>query len=590
MRTLVLVLAILIAPLVRAQERVPGERWLRYVDPAEAGFDPGRLEAARATWEALPSSAFLVVADGAVVAGWGDLERRFMCHSVRKSFLSALYGIYWDRGEIELDKTLADLGLDDEPDALLESEKRARIVDLLQARSGVFHTAAYAGRTDSRPRGSEGPGRYFAYNNWDFNTLATILMQETGCDVFQAFDEHFGRPLGMQDWRVSDGYYHYQRELSKHPAYPFRMSARDAARFGLLFAREGRWGTQPVLSRHWVRRSTALRSIDTDVMGYAYMWWVLREPRFEPHGMVAALGVGNQMIAALPDSDLVFVNRANTYANEDTPLEPLLDLVESILAARTGTPAAEPRLVPLEERPRAPASAAGFEGLVGSWALPPAVLGLPAEGTVEVALVAGRLTWTVPGWGTFALDPQPDGFLLEEDSLERYYPVRDAAGTLAGIASAEHLAGGAVVAAARGEGARAAELLARLPAEEAGRVALARALLPAFEGDFEGAAQAVRALAGGPAARGVESTLNGLGYALLRAGQPESGLTLFELATQVFPRSANAWDSLAEAHLVLGHAAEAREFYQASLELDPGNANARAKLEELGAPGVASGQ
>ena len=103
------------------------------------------------------------------------------------------------------------------------------------------------------------------------------------------------------------------------------MSARDAARFGLLFAREGLWGERPILSRHWVRRSTAMCSIDSEVMGYAYMWWVFREPRFEPHGMVAALGVGNNMIAALPDSDLVVVNRANTYADEDTPLPALLD-------------------------------------------------------------------------------------------------------------------------------------------------------------------------------------------------------------------------------------------------------------------------
>src|SRR5688572_24692007 len=280
MRLSVLVLAFLsAAPLAAApQKRVPGEHWMRYVDPAEAGFDAAELAAAKKTWEGLPSSAFLVIADGAVVAGWGDLERRFMCHSVRKSFLSALYGIYWDRGQLELDKTLADLGLDDEPDPLLESEKRARIIDLLQARSGVFHPAAYAGRTDSRPRGSEGPGRFFAYNNWDFNTLAAILAQETGADVFRAFDEFFGRPLGMEDWRVSDGYYHYDLPKSKYPAYPFRMSARDAARFGLLFARQGSWGEQQILSRHWVRRSTAMTSIDTDVMGYAYMWWVLREP------------------------------------------------------------------------------------------------------------------------------------------------------------------------------------------------------------------------------------------------------------------------------------------------------------------------
>ncbi|NIM63854.1 MAG: serine hydrolase, partial [Acidobacteria bacterium] len=120
-----------------------------------------------------------------------------------------------------------------------DSEQQARILDLLKARSGVFHPAAYAGRTDSRPRGSEGPGRYFAYNNWDFNTSATILMQETGEDVFEAFDRYFARPLAMEDWRLSDGYYHYERDKSKYPAYPFRMSARDAARFGLLFAREG---------------------------------------------------------------------------------------------------------------------------------------------------------------------------------------------------------------------------------------------------------------------------------------------------------------------------------------------------------------
>ena len=88
------------------------------------------------------ASSFMVVANGAVVAAWGDVSRRFMCHSVRKSFMSALYGIYWDRGVIELNKTLVDLGIDDEDDILLESEKQARILDLLKARSGIFHPAA----------------------------------------------------------------------------------------------------------------------------------------------------------------------------------------------------------------------------------------------------------------------------------------------------------------------------------------------------------------------------------------------------------------------------------------------------------------
>ena len=140
---LTLLLAVLVASPARAQDlRYPQEEWMRYSDVEDAGFDPARLEAARETWEGMPSSAFLVIADGAVVAAWGEVGRRFMCHSVRKSFLSALYGIYWDRGEVDLNKTLEDLGIDDWPDPLLESERQARILDLLKARSGIFHPAA----------------------------------------------------------------------------------------------------------------------------------------------------------------------------------------------------------------------------------------------------------------------------------------------------------------------------------------------------------------------------------------------------------------------------------------------------------------
>ena len=85
----------------------------------------------------------------------------------------------------------------------------------------------------------------------------------------------------------------------------------------------------------------------------------------------------------------------------------------------------------------------------------------------------------------------------------------------------------------------------------------------------------------GAAAADVERGVNALGYALLRAGRRENALALFELNTLVFPRSSNAWDSLAEVHLELGHREEAREFYRASLDLDARNENARAKLAEL---------
>ena len=424
------------------RNRIPGDDWMRFTNVEDAGFDPAKLEAARATWEGIPSSAFLVIVDGAVVASWGDVERRFMCHSVRKSFLSGLYGIYWDRGEIELNKTLADLGIDDEPDPLLETEKRARILDLLKARSGVFHPAAYAGRTDSRPRGSEGPGRYFAYNNWDFNTSAAILRQETGADVFEAFDEYFGQPLQMEDWRVSDGYYHYELDKSKYPAYPFRMSARDAARFGLLYARGGTWAENRILSENWVNRSSALYSIDSDVMGYGLYWWVMREARFLKYGMYGALGVGNQFIAVLPKADIVIVNRANTYEGQATPMPALLDLIEEVLEARTGVSVGNPALAPLEEHPDPMMTRVPNDRLaefVGEWAYPPAPLGLPAETTMQLTLGDGHLLGFSPVSGTFKLYLQEDGTFYQEDSHERYSPVRDREGAFAGLADARTL-------------------------------------------------------------------------------------------------------------------------------------------------------
>ncbi|NIM48605.1 MAG: serine hydrolase [Gemmatimonadales bacterium] len=567
-----------------AGERVPGDHWMRYADVEQAGFDVAKLAAARETWDGLPSSAFMVIADGAVVAAWGEVERRFMCHSVRKSFLTALYGIYWDRGEIELNKTLADLGIDDEPDPLLETEKRARILDLLKARSGVFHPAAYAGRTDTRPRGSEGPGRYFAYNNWDFNTAATILMQATGADVFEAFDEYFGQPLQMEDWRVSDGYYHYERDKSKYPAYPFRVSARDAARFGLLYARDGMWHDQRILSEHWVRRSSALYSIDSEIMGYGFMWWVMREPRFTRHGMFAALGVGNQMIAVLPKTDMVIVNRANTYQGEGTPMPALLDLIEQVLEARTGAPVADPRLVPLEvgSDPKiTQVSNDRLEEFLGEWDFPPSPLGLPPRMKIRITAGEGHLVAFAPLAGTFKLYLQEDGSLHMEDSRERYVPVRDGAGSFVGIADASSIVRAALTAAADGSSERAERLLAMVEGDESMEVGVGRALVDLLDGNPRAAERGVRQLAERSDPARIEREVNAVGYALLRTEKAEQALAVFELNTRVFPEAFNTWDSLAEAHMVLGHDEEAIRFYERSLELNPNNENAKTMMARI---------
>ncbi len=584
-RIFMLLIAFCVTLASLAGDRVPGEHWMRYTDVSQAGFNAAKLAKAKETWESIPSSAFMVVVDGAVVAAWGDVERRFMCHSVRKSFMSALYGIYWDQRKIDLNKTLADLGIDDHPDPLLPSEREARILDLLKARSGVFHPAAYAGRTDSAPRGSKGPGRYFAYNNWDFNTLAFILEQETGDKVFEAFDHYFGQPLQMEDWRVSDGYYHLEADKSRYPAYPFRMSARDAARFGLVFARDGMWGNQRILSHHWVRRSTALYSDDREVFGYGMLWWVARQPEFEKYGLVTALGVGNQAIAALPVIDMVIVNRANTYEGEGTPTALMMGLIKEILDARTGEPVAEPELVPLAPMPVDKRIAAATEpaaGIVGEWPFPATPLGMPAQGTLQLTVKDGALWLDHPFRGVFQLYPQKDGTYFVEDGETTLYPMMDENRTFAGLADAGEVAGGVLIALVKNNQQRANQLLNLVKDSGDIRVRIMMALADFFDGNRNEAESALAALnADRRSAYRLEGNINAAGYQLMQAGSLDRAAEVFALNTRLFPEAFNTWDSLAEVHMKLGDTEKAANDYRKSLELNPENQNAVDMLKQI---------
>jgi tetratricopeptide (TPR) repeat protein len=363
------------------------------------------------------------------------------------------------------------------------------------------------------------------------------------------------------------------------------MSARDAARFGLLFARDGMWGDTRILSQHWVQRSSALYSIDDEVRGYGFMWWVYLQPRFVRHGMYAALGVGNQMIAALPKSDLVIVNRANTYEGQGTPDPALLALIEQVLEARTGARVAEPELVPLDAGPPDPrVTAVPNEQLaefVGEWSFPPPPLGLPSRTTVEIAAADGHVVGFSPVSGTFKLYLQPDGTLHEEDSHERYMPIRDDSGAFAGVADASSVVTGALAAAADGQSQRAEELLALVAAEEGVQIETGRAVVDLVGGQTQAAEDTVRALAERESPGSVEATINRFGYGFLQADKPDLARDVFELNTRVFPEAFNTWDSLGEAHMILGDDEEAIRCYERSLELNENNANAKTMISRV---------
>jgi CubicO group peptidase (beta-lactamase class C family) len=340
--------------------------WQQYASPEEAGFSSDKLEQARQYSATLGSAAVLAVYKGKVLAAWGRVDHPYMCHSVRKSFLSALYGIHVNEGNIDLNKALADLGIDD-VQTLSDEEKQAKVIHLLKARSGVYHPAAYetAGMKTARPaRGSHPPDTFWYYNNWDFNTLGAIFEQVTGKKIFEEFKQRIADPLGMEDFDVRHCYYHLEEENSVYPAYPFRLSARDMARFGQLFLRGGEWNAVQIVPKEWVAESTTSYSY-TGTGGYGYMWWTysaedcakLGYSELGKHGMYSALGAGGHEITVIPGAEMVYVHRVDTDRRRSVNYLEAWKVADMILAAKESEAKAEPLLVELRTVPFAGAEA-----------------------------------------------------------------------------------------------------------------------------------------------------------------------------------------------------------------------------------------
>lgn len=80
---------------------------------------------------------------------------------------------------------------------------------------------------------------------------------------------------------------------------------------------------------------------------------------------------------------------------------------------------------------------------------------------------------------------------------------------------------------------------------------------------------------------GNEDTLNNEGYRLVGLGNVDGGIAMLAMNTQLYPASANVWDSLGEAYLAKGDKDKAREAYRKALAIDPAFASSKAALEKL---------
>ena len=324
----------------------PGEHWMRFKTPEQAGWSSEQLEKVCRNSNA---NSIVLVHKGKIVYAYGDYCRRIKCHSMRKSFLSALYGIYINRRIIDTAATIGSLNITDIT-PLISSEKDAQVIDLLKARSGIYLPSGQESidMKKSRPqRGSHPHGTFWYYNNWDFNVLGTIFRRKTNKDIFEAFKENIADPLHMEDFRLMDGVYDFDTLYTFHSGYVFKMSARDGARFGELFLQNGRWDGEQIIPQKWIEQSTGSHSATTTPgISYGYLWWIAEDSRGIK--MYYAAGTNGQRICVIPSSEIVIVVNVDTYHGRYIRDVDSL-ITRLVINSRTGDEISNPEFVPLKE-------------------------------------------------------------------------------------------------------------------------------------------------------------------------------------------------------------------------------------------------
>lgn len=331
--------------LAAQQALPPSTYWRARTDRLEDVACRRQLDAVRARVIAGPTTSLLAVRGDQIVFSLGPIARPSQIRSARKSLLAMLFGKPVQEGRIDLDATLEQLGIDD-IDGLLPIERLARVRDLLTARSGVYHAAANGGddAAAAPPRGSQIPGTYFLYNNWDFNAAGDVFEQQTRRGIYDAFAEDIGTPLGLEDFHRERHHRGGDATRSSHLAYSFYLSARDMARIGELMLANGRWQGRQLVQANWLRTITTPVTRAADMhsphvahhhIDYGYLWWIPEEPADSSlAGSYLAWGYFGQYLLVVPQRGMVVVHKYDTNPSLGGPPIPTLRVADLLAIAR----------------------------------------------------------------------------------------------------------------------------------------------------------------------------------------------------------------------------------------------------------------
>lgn len=341
-----LVLFILLTSNIVAQV-FPTQNWSYNEDPEADGWNSKKMEEFnRYIIDSTKITGFIIIHKGQVVFDYGDIEENSYIASCRKSVLSMLYGKYVENGDIILDKTLMELGVEDVK-KMLPIEKEATIKDLISARSGIYLTGSNGGdlRDYAPERGTKEPGSYWLYSNYDFNMAGYLFEKETGKNIYDDVEDQLALPLGMQDWDRSLQRKYGDSTISIFPAYHMWFSTRDMARIGLLMLNRGKWNEKQVISEKWVNEMLKQRTTSEEIIenvpvmktaviqyGYGYMWWLFENSEDKRlKNAYSALGAMGQSISVFPEIDVVVAYKTKSdYGRRNSGIIGQLLLIKAI--------------------------------------------------------------------------------------------------------------------------------------------------------------------------------------------------------------------------------------------------------------------
>ena len=327
----------------------PGESWATSTPEAE-GIDPGAIQALVDDIEKGEYGlvdAFMLIRNGKVVAdyrfqqdylsifaqrdqtdrqynydhpNWHPYLKDTQLHtlqSVTKSVTSAAIGIAIDRGLMaDIDQPVMNLFEEYLPYVDVDRKQATRLEDLLTMQSGLAwedpkDTDALEGGDRwieyvlSKPLQEE-PGKVFKYNNGVSVLLGKALRESTGQRIDEWARENLFKPIGINDfyWKITP-----EGEVDTEGG--LYLSTPDLARFGYLFLREGNWNDKQIISKEWVKQSTAaaVRHVDLEegrLVSYGYQWWIPHHENSDAE-IYAGYGYGGQYVLVVPDYDLVAV-------------------------------------------------------------------------------------------------------------------------------------------------------------------------------------------------------------------------------------------------------------------------------------------